>query len=333
RHIENDYYSTLHLKNKNEIIQNLFFIEVRDDYSRVSQNSAVNYTQQSSFVNQTDQNIFTFNPYLVFKPSTNITVTPGYTFQDTHYKDGGGINRIDNIGYGNILVNLSSRLTVTTGVNYLKDQNSVQGYKQLDFFAGPNYQYAEKSSAYFMLGDSHFYFDKTNSVDGWYWFGNAGINYSKATLTAALNAGRQFNEDVQYVLVIQDYITASITKTMERLVLTISATYSEYEDVLLNQVYERSKEITATARYRFTPRTTGIAVADYQEVNYLGAVVNGITYNGIARIVTSNLRLDHQLTPKDTLSLVYKFTDSYSGGIATSNYINNIYTIEYKRFF
>jgi uncharacterized protein (PEP-CTERM system associated) len=51
------------LSNLTRIVEDFFFLALRDDYSKVSLDVARDFTAQSPFVNQTDQNIATVNPY------------------------------------------------------------------------------------------------------------------------------------------------------------------------------------------------------------------------------------------------------------------------------
>ena len=55
------------------MIKNFFFVDLLDTYDRVSLTTVTNYTQQSTFVNQTDQNIFTANPYMAMRSESRFT--------------------------------------------------------------------------------------------------------------------------------------------------------------------------------------------------------------------------------------------------------------------
>ncbi|HMK43882.1 MAG TPA: TIGR03016 family PEP-CTERM system-associated outer membrane protein, partial [Dissulfurispiraceae bacterium] len=55
------------------LISNNLYLEVSDIYQKVSLDPAQNFARESSFVNQTDSNVFTVHPYLVLRPTSLLT--------------------------------------------------------------------------------------------------------------------------------------------------------------------------------------------------------------------------------------------------------------------
>jgi hypothetical protein len=325
RDLPDDYTHTLHLRNLDRIIDNFFYIEVRDDYSRVSSNRVIDFTQQSPLANQVDQNVFTFNPYVTLRPATNTVLALGYKFVDTHYKDGGGINSIDNIEYAETTTNLSSRLTVTTGVKYTKDKNTVNNYNELDVYAGPQYAYAEHGYIFLKGGKSWVDFATGDRAAEWVW--DAGINHRFATVTGTLGANRSLIQsvaDTAHLLTREDSYTASIIKNFERSVMTINSAYREYRDLKNEQMLTTSKELNGVFLHRLTPTTNGILGAGVQKVK--DKVANTDT-----DIYLSSLRIDHQLSPRSFLAFEYRFLYNYTD--SRDNYINNRYIVEFRHAF
>jgi uncharacterized protein (PEP-CTERM system associated) len=134
--IRNESYQSLNLTNKNRIISGFFFLDVKDQYQRVSLDVIRDYTQESNFVNQTDMNQLIINPYFVLKPSSRMTVTTGYIYMDTWYKDPLAIKRKDHIGYADVTQDISLRSAIVAGVRYTSDINTVEGYTQNDLYLG-----------------------------------------------------------------------------------------------------------------------------------------------------------------------------------------------------
>jgi len=106
----NDSTHTLDLTNKNRIIPEVLFLEVKDKYARVSLDVTRDYTQESTFVNQTDMNLLTINPYLALEPLSQMSLTAGYLYMNTWYKDPLATDRTEHIGYADVRQNLSPGL-------------------------------------------------------------------------------------------------------------------------------------------------------------------------------------------------------------------------------
>jgi hypothetical protein len=84
---DHDQTHALDAKNHTVLLNDFLFLDVSDEYSRVSQNIAVDYTQQSPAANQVDQNVFTTNPFVVFHPLAATRAVFGYIFQETRYRN------------------------------------------------------------------------------------------------------------------------------------------------------------------------------------------------------------------------------------------------------
>jgi hypothetical protein len=298
---------------------------VLDNYSRVSQNRVIDYTQQSPQANQVDQNIFTFNPYVTLRPATNTTLALGYKFVDTHYKDGQGVNRIDNIEYAESTTNLSSRLTVTAGVKYTKEQNTVENYNELDVYAGPQYAYAENAYIFLRGGESWFDYERSGRVSQWFW--EAGVNHRFSTMTGVLGARRaivQSVDDPAHDLTREDAYTAGIIKNFERSILTIDSAYREFRDLRNDQMLSTSKELNGVFLHHLTPTTNGILGAGVQHVKDKVADTD-------TDIILSTLRIDHQLSLRSSLAFEYRFLHSYTD--RDTYYTNNRYIVEFRHAF
>jgi hypothetical protein len=342
-HLENDYTHTLALRNRTELVKDNLFVELRDDYSRISQNVAIDYTQQSPAANQVDQNIFVVNPYFIVRPTTSTRIIGGYIFQDTRYLNGSVVNQFAtinhtaHIGYGETAVNLSSRLTFTTGAKYTIDRNYVENYTLFDIYAGPQYTYAENSTMYIRGGVSWLDLEpKTDPSQQHsrrdYWFWDAGINYRLSTLTAALGSRRYIAQDPVRVVTREDRHEVSISNTTQRSVITLAGALSQFRDLRLDLPISNSQEVLGTFLYRLTPTTNMIVGASYEDVQDK-TDPNGNSLNGTTRILASNVRVNHQLSVKATLSLEYRYVDSYSPDISYHNYTNNRCILEFRQAF
>lgn|GEM_PF-3528528 len=328
---DHDQTHMLSASNHTEILKDTLFLYLSDTYSRVSQNIAIDYTQQSPSANQLDQNVFTANPFVVFHPASNARAIFGYIFQETRYRNSSDTQiligrRDDNTGYAETAIDLSSRLTVTAGAQYLQETNNQENYRRTSVYAGPQYTYAENCFLYTRAGKQKFAFENRPDVGREYWFWDTGVNHRMSTITLALGARRFVGQDAQRAVDLQNEYTATVTKTATRYVLTIGAGLYEYRDAVIDQRIAKSEQLQGRFRYRVTPTTTGILGADFQ-------VVTDYVLNGVTDIVLANFRLDHQLSARDTVAFEYRYANSHSYDLPSNNYYNNRYLVEYNHAF
>jgi hypothetical protein len=338
---QEDQTHTLNLRNKTEVLKDLFFIELRDTYNRVSQSAAVDYTQQSPTANQVDQNIFLVNPYLVLRPSLSSRIIPGYIFQTTRYyntsvdTNAANVNHQTNMYYGDAGMDLSTRLTVTAGARYTQDKNTDLSYNALEAYAGPRYTYAENAYVYARGGKIWFDFAHDLYPRQDYWFWDAGLNHRVSTLTFNLNTRRSIVQDPIRAVTMEDQYTASISYTQPRSVLTLGAGWNEYRDAVLDERISKTQQIQASLLYRLSPTFTSTVGTSVQNVeDYIkpdGLTVLAPTIY-VTRILLSTFRLDYLLSDKATLSFEYRYTNTHSHAKESgNNYFNNRYIVEYRQ--
>lgn len=328
--VKDDVANTLKLANHTEVVDNLFFIDVSDTLGRESLDIVRDFTQQSLVVNQAEKNAFTVKPYLVLKPSTNLSLTLAYLYHNTRYSNvpaGTNINpidRFDNITYAEAKLDLSSRTTLTAGVRYTRDRNRIENYNQLDVYTGPQYRTSENFYLYFLVGKSRFDYEKGQDVSARYW--NAGMNYRWSTVTVSLDRAALYIEDPRRALTKQDRYGATVRRETARTILDLSGWYSSYRDARSNELLATSQKAQGAFHYKFTPRTNGIVGATLQEIH--DEVVDTTT-----RINLSTLRVERLLSEKTTLAFEYRHLRSDSPGLAVDNYSNNRFTIAIGKVF
>ena len=166
---------TVGLTSLTRIVNDFFFLALRDDYSRVSLDVTRNFAAQSFFVNQTDQNIGSVNPYFVLQPGARTSVKLGYIYQNIWYKDPNAIEKADHIGYAEMVHEITSRLSTTVGFRYIQDKNAIQNYRKSDASAGMTYEYIEGSSLYGTIGNSWMDFENAGQETQPFW--DAGFNH------------------------------------------------------------------------------------------------------------------------------------------------------------
>jgi hypothetical protein len=303
------------IRNRTELIDNFFFFEGRDLYERVSTSVARDFTQESSFINQTDRNWITLNPYVVFRSGGPFTPVVGYKYDAAWYKEPSAVDTVDHMGYLEMVTPLTSNLTFTVGVRYTQDYNVVQNYYKTDIYGGPRYAYAERSYAYCTLGRSVIHFAGGAASDHMIW--DAGIVHHYSTFTLSFITKSDYVHDPFTILRRVDSFVTTLTRAATgRTSLMGSLAYYEYRDPAVNNLVDDTYEVSAELRHTIVPGTT--IIADTTNSRYTDYVIAQTTYVflwgvGVERIVKRDL----------TFTLGYSFSHSYSADYYFANYDNN----------
>ncbi len=313
------------LINHTVLINNFFFLDVLDKYERVSLTTTTDFTQQSLFVNQTDSNIFTVNPYFVMRNETRYTPILGYRYVNTWYKDSTqGISTVDNIGYAEMITALSSNVTFTIGARYTQDQNKVEDYNKTDVYAGPKYTYAPDSYVYCLIGESFLDFQTLNDTKHVIW--DAGITHRYSTSTVSFQTKSDYIHDPEQILRRVDFYVATIKKETPRTSYTILAGLYEFRNAATNHLEDDSYLLEGTLRHAISPTLTLLLEETVQRIE-------DRQDNTTVSLWESGVRLARRMLESLTLSLEYRYTNSYSHDSYSDNYVNNRVIVGLKKVF
>ncbi len=313
------------LLNHTELIHNLFFIDLSDVYDRVSLSPTRDFTTQSTFINQTDTNVFTFNPYFMFISESRYTPILGYKYVNTWYKSSSAISTVDHIGYAEMITALSSTLTFTTGVRYTQDLNKVQNYDRFDVYAGPKKTYAQDSYAYLLLGVTSLTFQYENGTTKrviW----DAGIVHRYSTMLAEFHTKSDYIPDPGAILRREDLYVASLTKQEPRTSIAVSAGFHDYGDAHTNERTNTTYQLIGTLSHAISLTSTLLLS---ESVSRLEDYINNTTI----ALWESGIKLERQLSTSLTLSLDYRYTNSYSHDSYQDNYVNNRFSVALNKRF
>ncbi len=315
---------TVGLTNQTRIVEDFFFLALRDNYTRVSLDVTRDFPSQSPFVNQTDQNIGSVNPYFVLHPGARTTVNVGYIYQNTWYKDPNAINKVDHIGYAEMVHELTSKLSTTIGSRYTQDRNRVQDYSRKDAYAGMNYQYIEGSSLYGTIGNMWLNFENAGRETQPYW--TAGFNHKLPKFSFSFETGLAYVEDPERVLRRQDRYVATIRREVERTTYSVTGSLMEYRNAQTKHLEDTSYSVGGTITHNITTNSKILLNLTYQR---LEDNVN----NTYTELYLSGGRYEYLLRENLTLALEYRYTNSYSPDIFNNDYTNNRVIAEVKKVF
>ncbi len=320
---KNDAY-IVGLSNLTRIVQDFFFLALRDDYKKVSLDITRDFTQQSLFVNQTDQNIGSVNPYFVIHSGDRTTFNVGYIYQNIWYKDPTAIDKVDNIGYVEMAHEVTSKLSTTIGLRYDQDRNRVQDYTRSDAYAGMTSQYIEGSILYGAIGNIWLESDIAGRVNQLFW--DAGFKHQFSKFSFSFETGLRYIDDPQRVLRREDRYIATIRRAIERTAFSVSASFFEYRNAITKHLEDSSYNISGNVTHELTTNTIISLDLTYQ---WLEDDVNDTH----TELYLAGGRYEYRLQENLTLALDYRYTNSYSPQIFDNDYYNNRITVELKKVF
>ena len=245
----------LNLRNRTELIDNQLVFEAQDLNERVSLDVTKDYTQQSLFVNQTDENILTLNPYTVTGLGSGNMMFFGYKFVNSRYTEPSAISTVDNIGYLETRSELSSNMTFSTGIRYTRDKNKVDDYYKTDVYAGPRYTYAQNSYIYCLLGETWVDFTRFPQVKHLLW--DIGFFHRYSTMTLAVETKTDTVPDPTRIWTRVDQLEATLTReTATRTAISVIAGWYEYRSAETNHLENTAYRLSGTLRHVLSPTLT-----------------------------------------------------------------------------
>jgi hypothetical protein len=309
-----------------KIIDDFFFLDISDNYRRVSLDVTNDRTQDSLFVNQSDSNIMTASPYFLFRPGQQTTVKTGYRYVNVWYRDPIAVDKREHSGFFDATYELSPKLSFTASYTFTH-QNSRNAYDKNSPYVGARYEYADNSFVFAQGGYTWFDFKNGFNSGNPYW--SAGVTHTFKTFSVSLNAGVQYPEDPLTGVTKETNYSLKLNKNLERGNVGFSLFYSKFDEKSLDGANSEK-----TNKYG-----TGIT-GDYELTNNLAGSLNFSAEKFDNKTIGSYTRkfyvspgLRYSLPRDFTVALNYSFIDYYSPGIFADNYRVNRVVLEARKTF
>ncbi len=315
------------LKGNIALVDNFFFLDLSDTYKRVTLDVARNAaTETSLFVNQSDQNVALFSPYLLWRLRGDNTLKTGYSFTDTRYfgvngtdKTGtassqgtNGIDKQEHRGYADLTNEVTSKLSLTTGYAFTRlesdpnqNNNSVSNrYNKHDLSGGFKYEYADKSFISAQIGNSWQKFDNGENVSNLFW--NAAIIHDfNGAVVGTLETKVAFTEDPLVVSTMETTYRARLDKTFSRGIIGGAVFYSEYVNTQTDAMDHRAQGVSANGRYEIMQNVTATLATSVEK--YSQQTVSQQTTTGYPYRLTGTGGLSFAFNKELTLALTYTY--------------------------
>jgi hypothetical protein len=312
------------LANQTRIVQDLFFLKIRDDYTRVSTDISRDFTQESNFVNQSEQNVFITSPYFVFTLSNQTRISTGYLYRNIWYKDPASIGLTDHTGYAELSHDLTSRMSMTIGARHTLDENRIEDHTQDEAYLGWWYEFANDSTVSAIVGYSWFDFEISGRTEQMYWDAILTKRYPKITIIGETSL--RYIPDPQRGLSREDRYVGTVRKDDERMSLAISGGVYEYREIVHNNLEHTVNRVNGTGRYAVTRKSAIVVNLGFDWIHdYLADIKTERFLAGA--------RYEYSAGEKLLLALDYRFSDVYSPDSYLDNYHNNRVSVEVRKAF
>ncbi len=305
-------------------VENFMFLDVSDEYQRVSLDVTRDVTKESLFLNQSDRNVATVSPYLTFRPVERVMVKTGYRFVDTRYFDSPGIDKTDHVATLDMAYELSKRFSLTAGYTFIRETADIDNFNQHQALGGLRYEYADKSFVFAQGGYSWTGYDSGQRLNSIVW--NAGITHAFDTVTGTVTTGVRYDEDPLRNIMKESFAGGTIEKRFIRGSINFSSQYSEFVLTKTDTLQTRKYAATAGCQYEFTADLSGRLA--FTAEKYEQPLVSSHT-----RRYQVDSGLSYLLARQLTASLSYIYVDYYSPGIAADNKHVNRAMVEIKKVF
>jgi len=229
------------------LIDNFFHVDVSDVYKRVSLDVARDATAEGLSLNQSDQNVATVSPYLLWRPGHKSTLKTGYSFTDTRYWDSAGIERQEHRGYADYNHEVTSRFNLTSGYAFTRLESLPSSYNKHDISGGFRYEYADKSFVYGQIGNSWQLFAQGRNAEYLFW--SAGVTHDFNFAVATLDTKVQNSQDPLAVSTKETSYSGRLDKTFQRGSANLFSSYTEYVDTATNSNNRRRLSFAASGNY------------------------------------------------------------------------------------
>ena len=289
-----------------KLIDEKLFLELNDSYKRVSLDIARDATQESLFLNQTDQNIATISPYLLWRTGEKTTLKTGYRYIDTRYW-GSGIEKREHVAFAGLNRELSSRLNISVDYVFSKTETPATpsaGFDKHDLSGGFRYNYSDASFLFGSLGNSWQSFSNGSDVSNLFWA--AGITHDLGIAIATLETRVQYSEDPLTNSTQEISYSAKLDKQLKRGAIGLSSSYSEYVTTQTGAQDRRKLAFGATGRYELLQNLTANLSATGERFNRKTAADYPYRFTGIAGL---KYAFNHDITLALTYSYVTNLYD------------------------
>lgn len=304
---------------------NFLFIDLSDTYQRVTTDVSRDVATSSSlFLNQTDQNVASISPYLLWRLRGDNTLRTGYRFADTRYW-GVGIDSREHGAFADLNHEITNKFSISAGYVFTNLESQPTQYNRHDISGGFRYEYAERSFIFGQIGNTWQSFN--GGADVSYLFWNAGITHDLGVAVATLETRVQAAVDPLSVSTKETSYSGRLERTLQYGMVGFATSYTEYLNIQTDRMDRRRLSFSGTGRYEILQRLSANLGVTAERFYYTAGT--GFPYH-----LNATTGLSYTFKHDIALSLIYTFDTQRNSIDSTSGAIDvNRVVVEVRKTF
>lgn len=323
--IKDDTSHIIDARTQLELLRNLLYLNVQDEFRRISLDITRDFTRESLFLYQSDMNMLTVNPNLRFGRGRLIMINAGYIYSDIWYKEVIAFDRQRSVAYAETDIHSSPRTTFRAGYRYTKeDSDEAIDYFKNEAFFGTEYEYRIGSRIYSTIGNIWAEFENDlGGASATQFFWNAGINYTATRASTSFETAFSYVENPAGDPLTDARYRLDVDFAGERLAQNIFLIFDEYRDAKSNDLRTRRYGLGGVTTYEVMPRMTG--TFDFSIDQY-----DNETATTETELYIFGLRLAYSLKEDVVMALIDRYAQSKIMENPQIDYNNNRVIIELR---
>lgn len=300
------------------------YLDVGEQFARVSLDSTRDYREESLFRNQSDRNVFFISPYIEYRPSARSTLKGGFRYVDTDYEESSGDDKKDAIFFLESTYDLSDRTTLRGGYTFIDEDSTLEDHRKQDLWVGLKVQAGKNSSVFGTVGYTWIEFTGGPEKDEFFW--DFGVTHDFGLLLATAAFGVTYLEDPERIILRQENYRLALSRDWSRSRLSATVSVSDYYDVAIDELDVRRYGISSSFNHELGERWIGLAAfsADKFEEKF---------DDTWTRRLIGRLGLSYLFAEDLTGTLTYYWIDSHSPEQPGDRYETNQVVLEARKVF
>lgn len=306
------------------LIDEKLFLDISDEYSRVSLDQSRDRTQESLYTNQSDQNTLVVSPNFLLRPTSKLTLRPAASYQNIWYKDPTGVGRDIYSGYLNSDYEITDKFSIISSYVFIVTDAKGSLSRTHNLLTGIKYEYAKDSFISAQGGYSWFLTDQDKTANPLW---NLSANYAGERYNFRAGAGEKYSNDpTSNKITLNSNYDLGFDWKFDRGSAGITSGIVRVENIPGNSVFSISYNNSISMKYEiFKDWEANIAYSfnyidirhsnTYTEVSLLNS---GITYSYSADTkIRLNYRYLHMFSPdllvdnKDVNNILFEISKSF----------------------
>lgn len=302
-----------------DVWDSFLFLDVRDTFRMVNEDrTRGEAVEEDSTVDQLQQNIFTFSPYIVPRFGSRGQAKVGYAYSNIWYDEEDRDSKNIHRGFADAEYELSAQTALLSGYSYTRELWEDETLDRNIFYLGARHAYSENGVAYLKAGPQHTrYRDRGTSASSLFW--DAGLDHDFGAVVLHLGTGVSFEDDPDTGETYERrFGTLRLSKAWTRTTASVFSTLEEYED--------RSDEAGGGKAVR----RTAIGMSMSHELTERLTASLGLTHDfqdrsgADTRRWYANVGLRYALSERMELGCWYRFKESSSDGRDQDYQVNRV---------